>query len=66
MGFSSSNNYSASATPIPVVTQTATNDTKEATDQLNAQKKGLLSTILSAKRQKETTTAGNTGNATLG
>ncbi|MBR6576000.1 MAG: hypothetical protein IKK73_02595 [Akkermansia sp.] len=66
MGFSSSNRYTAAPTPIPVATQTATNDTKEAANQVNAQKKGLLSTILSTQRRRETTTSGSNGNSTLG
>ena len=65
MGFSSSN-YTPAPTPLPVVTQTATSDTKEAVEQSNAQKKGLLSTILSSQRRKQTTATTNSGNATLG
>lgn len=66
MGFSSSKPYTPAPTPLPVVTQTATNETKEAADQASAQKKGLLSTILSTQRRKETTAFTQTGNPTLG
>lgn len=66
MGFSSTNHYSSAAQQVPVVTQTATNDTKEASDQLAAQKKGLLSTILSSRPRKETTATSHSGNPTLG
>ena len=66
MGFSSSNNYRAATTTIPVVTQTTAGESQQATDQANAQKKGLLSTILRAHRRKETTATADSANSTLG
>ena len=65
MGFSSSSNYTATNT-IPVVTQTNTEESYNATQQNNAQKKGLLSTILSAHRRKETTSSVDSAHSTLG
>lgn len=66
MGFSSSKNYTAATAPLPVATQTSTDMTREAAQQTNAQKKGLLSTILSNHRRKQTTTAVDSANTTLG
>lgn len=66
MGFSSSTNYRAATNTIPVVTQTAAEESQQATDQANAQKKGLLSTILSSHRRKETTATVDSANPTLG
>ena len=66
MGFSSSTNYRAATNTIPVVTQTTAGESQQATDQANAQKKGLLSTILRAPRRKETTATADSANSTLG
>lgn len=66
MGFSSSTNYRAATNTIPVVTQTTAEESQQATDQANAQKKGLLSTILSSHRRKETTSTVDSANSTLG
>ena len=66
MGFSSSNHYTSTPAPLPVATQTSTEMSREATQQTNAQKKGLLSTILSNHRRKQTTTSVDSANTTLG
>lgn len=66
MGFSSSTNYRSATNTIPVVTQTTAEESQQATDQANAQKKGLLSTILSSHRRKETTSTVDSANPTLG
>lgn len=66
MGFSSSNHYTATPAPLPVATQTSTDLSREATQQTNAQKKGLLSTILSNHRRKQTTSSVDSANNTLG
>lgn len=66
MGFSSTSNYRAATTTIPVVTQTTAEESQNAANQANAQKKGLLSTILSSHRRKETTSAVDSANPTLG
>lgn len=66
MGFSSSNHYTATPAPLPVVTQSSTEMSREATQQTNAQKKGLLSTILSNHRRKQTTASVDSANTTLG
>lgn len=49
---------------IPVVSETADNDTANAYTQSNAHRKGLLSTILSSRREQKQTAA--EGNTTLG
>lgn len=66
MGFSSTSNYRGATTTIPVVTQTSTEESQNAANQSNARKKGMLSTILSAHRRKETTAAVDSANTTLG
>ncbi|MBE6415041.1 MAG: hypothetical protein E7032_00730 [Akkermansiaceae bacterium] len=66
MGFSSTTNYRAATNTIPVVTQTTAEESQRAAEQANAQKKGLLSTILSSHRRKETTANADTANPTLG
>ena len=66
MGFSSTSNYSAAANTIPVVTQTNAEESYNAAQQGSAQKKGLLSTILSSHRRKETTSSVDSANSTLG
>ena len=66
MGFSSSNHYTATPAPLPVATQTSTEMSREATQQTNAQKKGLLSTILSNHRRKQTTASVDSANTILG
>ena len=66
MGFSSTSNYSAAANTIPVVTQTNAEESYNAAQQSSAQKKGLLSTILSSHRRKETTSSVDSANSTLG
>ncbi len=66
MGFSSSSHYSTQPAPLPVATQTNTDHTQDALQQTNAQKKGMLSTILSSHRRKETTSSVDSANKTLG
>lgn len=66
MGFSSSTNYRSATNTIPVVTQATAGESQLATDRANAQKKGLLSTILSSHRRKETTSSVDSANPTLG
>ena len=46
MGFSNTTNYRAATTTIPVVTQSSAEESAQAQGQTAAQKKGLLSTIL--------------------
>ena len=65
MGFSSTN-YHAATNTIPVVTQNNVEESYNAAQQNNAQKKGLLSTILSSHRRKETSPSEDSANATLG
>ncbi len=66
MGFSSTSNYRAATNTIPVVTQHDSEESQQAADQAQARKKGLLSTILSAHRRKETTATVESTNSTLG
>lgn len=67
MGFSSKTNYSSSATrTIPVVTQNDAGESMQAANQGMKQKKGLLSTILSNQRRKQTTASVDSANTTLG
>ena len=66
MGFSSTSNYRAATTTIPVVTQSSTAESYNANNQSMTQKKGLLSTILSEHRRKETTGSEKSANPTLG
>ena len=66
MGFSSTSNYSASTNTIPVVTQNKAEESYQAAQQSSAQKKGLLSTILSSHRRQESTATGDSANTTLG
>ena len=66
MGFSSTTNYRTATTTIPVVTQNSTAESYYATNQAKAQKKGLLSTILSEHRRKETSDSEKSANSTLG
>ena len=66
MGFSSSTNYRAATNTIPVVTQHQAEESYNAAQQANAQKKGILSTILSSHRRKETTSSVDSANSTLG
>ena len=65
MGFSSTN-YHAATNTIPVVTQHQPEESYNTAQQANAQKKGLLSTILSSHRRKETTSSVDSANSTLG
>lgn len=64
MGFSNTTNYRAATTTIPVVTQTSAEESQQAASQTQAQKKGLLSTILSDRRREANSP--ETGNTTLG
>lgn len=64
MGFKSKSAAPAAITTIPVVTDTVENDTESAYAQENSRKKGLLSTLLSSKQQKEQ--RDTFGNKTLG
>ena len=63
MGFSNTTNYRAATTTIPVVTQSSAEESAQG--QTAAQKKGLLSTILTAHRRRENMTEAP-GNTTLG
>ena len=65
MGFSNTTNYRAATTTIPVVTQSSAEESAQAQGQTAAQKKGLLSTILTAHRRRENMTEAP-GNSTLG
>ena len=65
MGFSSTN-YHAATNSIPVVTQNNVEESYNAAQQSDAQKKGLLSTILSDHRRKDARTTEDTANTTLG
>lgn len=64
MGFKSKSTAPTAITTIPVVTDTVENDTESAYAQENSRKKGLLSTLLSSKQQKEQ--RDTFGNKTLG
>ena len=66
MGFSNTSNYRADTTTIPVVTQTSAEESQQAAQQTNAQKKGLLSTILNSHRRRELSGTAEAGNSTLG
>lgn len=67
MGFSSTTNYQAAASTIPVATQTGTVESQNTTHQAQYRKKGLLSTILSSqRRKKQPATITETANSTLG
>ena len=65
MGFSNTTNYRAATTTIPVATQSSAAESEQAQSQTAAQKKGLLSTILTAHRRRENMTEAP-GNTTLG
>ncbi len=66
MGFSSTSNYRAATNTIPVVSQSTTEESQNAANQTAAQKKGLLSTILSSHRRQNLTTEADSANTTLG
>lgn len=67
MGFSSTTNYQAATSTIPVATQTSTVESQNTGHQTQSRKKGLLSTILSSqRRKKQSATSSEMANSTLG
>ena len=67
MGFkSSSPSYQAATTTIPVVTQSSTEESRAAANQYAANRKGVLSTLLTAQRRKNANAGDAPGNTTLG
>lgn len=64
MGFKQAPDMPPATTTIPVVSETADTDTADAYEQSNSRRKGLLSTILSSRREQKQTAA--EGNTTLG
>lgn len=66
MGFSKTSNYRTDTTTIPVVTQTAAGESQLSDSHNTAQKKGLLSTILSSHRREDSDTSEKSSNTTLG
>ena len=66
MGFSKTSNYRTDTTTIPVVTQTTAGESQLSDSHNTAQKKGLLSTILSSHRREDSDTSEKTSNTTLG
>lgn len=66
MGFKSGSSAPSAQTTIPVVTDTVENDTERAYAQESSRKKGMLSTLLSARRKREESQNDTPGNKTLG
>lgn len=60
MGFTKAPSTPAVTEVIPVVTETTEQDTVNSYEQSSANRKGLLSTILSARRDQEAQAEGNT------
>lgn len=61
MGFKKAPKMPATTTTvIPVVSETTDNDTANDYDQSNSRRKGLLSTILTARREQKQPAEGNT------
>lgn len=67
MGFNTSRpNYQAATTTIPVVTQSSTEESRAAANQSTANRKGMLSTLLTAQRRKNLNSGDASANTTLG